>query len=73
MRKRELIALLGSVAAWPFAARGQRSGRLPVVGCVWSPVDAESAATRQLSLLKGLAEFRIRAWKNLNIEGALRQ
>lgn len=32
MRRREFIKAIGSVAAWPFAARAQQSGTLPRVG-----------------------------------------
>jgi putative ABC transport system substrate-binding protein len=44
MRRRELIVALGSVAAWPLAARAQAVGKLPTIGYFggasasgWSP------------------------------------
>jgi putative tryptophan/tyrosine transport system substrate-binding protein len=32
MRRREFISLIGGTAAWPFAPRAQRAGKLPTIG-----------------------------------------
>jgi putative ABC transport system substrate-binding protein len=38
MRRREFIALAGSIVAWPFAAMAQQAGRTYRLGCLlWSP------------------------------------
>ena len=68
MKRREFITLIGGAVAWPLAARAQRSGRLPVVGCLWSPADAEGAATRRLPLLRGLAELGYEPGKTFILE-----
>ena len=66
VRRRELIALLGSVAAWPIAARAQQAS-IPVVGFI----NAASAQnyTRQLAgFLKGLGESGYVDGRNVAIE-----
>ena len=62
MRRREFIAFVGcTAAAWPLAARAQRSGKVPIVGflgatapSVWSPfVAAFLQRLRELGWIDG--------------------
>jgi putative ABC transport system substrate-binding protein len=63
MRRREFIAGLGSVAAWPFAARGQQRGRVPVVGLIQTG-EPELIA----NFIRGLAEAGFIEGRNVVIE-----
>jgi putative ABC transport system substrate-binding protein len=37
LRRREFIAALGGVAAWPLAARGQQGDRVRRIGVIMEP------------------------------------
>ena len=45
MRRREFILVIGGVAAWPLAARGQQSGKLPTIGFLGADATAFSPWT----------------------------
>jgi putative ABC transport system substrate-binding protein len=61
MTRRDFITLLGGAAAWPFAARAQQAGKLPIIGFMGSatsPVAAQWVASfvqrlRELGWLEG--------------------
>jgi len=65
MRRRELIAVLGGAAAWPFAARAQQP--MPVVGFL-NPASAQSYARQLAAFLKGLREAGFTDSDNVKIE-----
>ena len=68
MRRRDFITLLGgAAAAWPFAARAQQAGRLPVIGFLgaatasaWEPWTA--------AFVQGLRELGWNEGRNIAIE-----
>ena len=65
--RREFIALLGSAAAWPLAARAQQSGGRPLIG-VLSPLSAATATRNIEGLRTGLRELGYVEGRNITLE-----
>jgi putative tryptophan/tyrosine transport system substrate-binding protein len=70
MRRRELIALVGSAAAaWPLAARGQQSSsKTPVVGVLWHAGSAEEEDVYLSVLVKAFNELGYIDGKNIRLD-----
>src|SRR5438876_5163140 len=69
MRRREFITVVGSVAAWPLAARAQQSERMRRIG-VLTPLaanDAEGQA-RLTAFAQGLAQSGWTVGQNVRID-----
>src|SRR5215472_5462950 len=64
MRRRDFLAVLGSAAAWPIAARAQSAGP-PVIGVLES---GAPEPTRGAAFLKGLGETGFIDGRNVAIE-----
>jgi ABC-type uncharacterized transport system substrate-binding protein len=69
LKRRRFIALLGSAAAWPLAARAQRSERTRRVGVLMSvAADDPIGQARLVAFIQGLQEFGWSVGRNLQME-----
>jgi putative tryptophan/tyrosine transport system substrate-binding protein len=67
MKRRDMIALVGGAAAWPFAASAQQAGKVHRIGFLGSATAAGSAKAVE-SLRTGLREFGYVEGTNIGIE-----
>src|SRR6516164_7340586 len=58
MRRRDFITLLGGAAAWPFAARAQQPGKLPIIGYL----GATTASTQSQMVAAFAGRLRELGW-----------
>jgi putative ABC transport system substrate-binding protein len=67
MRRREFIALIGgAAAAWPTAARPQRSGRIPRIGVLFALPESDRQAQARLAAFRdGLQKL---GWADVTID-----
>jgi putative ABC transport system substrate-binding protein len=69
MRRRNFIALLGSVVAWPLAARAQQSESMRRIGVLMNTgADEPESQARLAAFLQGLQELGWAVGRNLRID-----
>jgi putative ABC transport system substrate-binding protein len=69
MRRREFITFLGVTAAWPVAARAQRSpNKIPFVGVLWHAGSAEEEDVYLSVLRKAFRDLGYIEGKNIQLE-----
>ena len=69
MRRREFIAIVGSAAAWPIAARAQQPERMRRIGVLMAYTESDSAAQSWLAAFRAaLAKLGWTEGSNLRIE-----
>ena len=69
IERRDFITLLGTAAAWPLAARAQRSpNKIPVVGVLWHAGSAEEEDVYLSVLRKAFRDLGYIEGKNIQLE-----
>src|SRR5262244_3863596 len=73
MKRRELVTLLGAIAAWPLAVHAQQATKIPRIG-VLSPSRSEDASPNRVTLqafVAGMRELGYVDGQNITIEREL--
>jgi putative ABC transport system substrate-binding protein len=65
MRRRQFLTLLTGAAAWPIAARGQQTGKLPTIGLLET---VRTGIVPSTAFNRGLAEAGYVVGRNVNLE-----
>jgi putative ABC transport system substrate-binding protein len=68
IRRREFIVTLGGAAAWPLAARAQKSDRARRIGLLMGAADDPEGQARVRALKQGLQELGWTEGGNIQIE-----
>ena len=69
MRRREFIALFGgATAAWPLAALGQQTAKVPRVGVLWHASNEQEEGVYFISLRQGFSDLGYVEPKNIVLE-----
>jgi putative tryptophan/tyrosine transport system substrate-binding protein len=69
MKRRQFVTLVGAAAAaWPLAARGQLSNKIPVVGVLWHAGSAEEEDVYLSPLRKAFNDLGYVEGKNIRLE-----
>ena len=66
IRRRELIALIGGVAAWPLAARAQQGERMRRIGVLMNlAADDKEGQARLIAFVQALSDL---GWSTSNVQ-----
>jgi putative ABC transport system substrate-binding protein len=68
MRRREFVTALGTVAFWPFVARGAQSEKLPTIGVLWHASNEQEEAPYLSAFRQGLNDVGYFESKNFVLE-----
>jgi putative ABC transport system substrate-binding protein len=68
MRRRDFIKVIGLAAAWPLAAHGQMTAKVPRIGILWHAGSVEEEGVYPGALKQGLSDFGYVEGQNIILE-----